>query len=173
MASLLALAALMLAPLPAKDPPVLDAIFAFDDPAHCVPSPVFRQILDAWAVPTARNGWELGKFTLPRGYEDVLAYSERPHGEMLPMITEMWGNNGRHDVLASIRGNWHGLAVDYISVWTGPPSDGPMIEIGFDAGPDRVAAILSEMGLPPMDGRGSGASHRDGTPYPRLSCRFR
>jgi hypothetical protein len=173
MASLIAIAALMLTAVPANGPPVLDPIVAFDDPAHCVPSSGFRQILDGWAVPQSGNRWELGTFTLPRGYEDILAYSRRPHGELVPMIQEIWGNNGRHDVSAAIQGSWHGLSVDYISVWSGPPSEGTMVELGFHAKADRVAPVLSQLGFPPAESwvhQGDGGAEET---YAKLSCRFR
>jgi hypothetical protein len=179
--AILACAALVLVgarPVPATEPPVLDAIFAFDDPANCVPAPGFRQILDAWAVPQRGGGWTLGTLTLPRGYEDVIAHYHskqpgRPGRPLAPMILEIWGNNGSHDVTALIQGSWHGLPVDHIAVWAGPPRIGTTIELGFDAPPDRVATVLSGMGFPVAEGQDLVIRDAEGAVRPRLICRFR
>jgi hypothetical protein len=143
------LALLSTKPAPAGDLPVLDTIFAFDDSANCVPTKNFREILDKLAVPKPDGRWHAGNLVLPKGYENVLAYfnaddTKRP---LVPMIFELVGNNGRHDVIANIRGNWHGLSLESIRVWAGPPNGKKLVEFGFYDDAGHVAAVLSDLGF--------------------------
>jgi hypothetical protein len=132
-------------PALAKQPPALDNIFAFDDPAHCVPAAGFRRIIDGLAVPETDGSWHGGKLILPPGYESLIAYYDTQG--RFPMTTEAWGNAG-HDIFALMRGDWHGLTVSSLRVLDDRSRPGLWIELRFDAGQDRIDAVLSGLGFP-------------------------
>ncbi len=132
------------APAQAKQPPIWDSVFAFDDPAHCLPSAGFRKIIDDLAVPEPDGRWHGGKLVLPAGYESLVAYYDTQG--RFPMTAEAWGNVG-HDIVAAMRGDWHGLPVSSLRVLDDPRHAGLWIELRFDAGQERIDTVLSGLGF--------------------------